>query len=343
MMNRLYIIITLLVCFLAPKESKAQDIHYTLFDMSPLALNPAMAGGFSGSVRISGIVRDQWFSGLDTDGDLYLTPTINIDAPIIKGLRKQDWIGVGVGYLFNDNAGNLIDDKQKKGTIVSSGFYAGAAYHLALDEDQNNVLTFGAQYGNLTKTLRQVDFLYENNYLGSGTNSGPTGEVTAEYKTDINVGATLSGKTGDSTYYRIGASMYHINSPKAKFDNGPDEKLGPRMSIHGTYEYPLSDDLIITPRALFQNYQSTSMIVVQGLASYKFNPTTWLHGGLGYRFGDAIQVLAGVNLKKLRIMASYDLTVSQLANASSFELSASYIFNIYKKPKLTPVIFCPRF
>ena len=132
MMNRLYIIIFLLVCFLATEKSNAQDIHYTLFDMSPLALNPAMAGGFSGSVRISGIVRDQWFSGLDTDGDLFFTPTINIDAPIIKGLREQDWIGVGLGYLFNDNAGNLVDQQtNKKGTIVSSGFYVGAAYHLS--------------------------------------------------------------------------------------------------------------------------------------------------------------------------------------------------------------------
>ena len=212
-----------------------------------------------------------------------------------------------------------------------------------MDEDQNTVLTFGAQYGNLTKTLRNANFLYENNFLGSGGNSGPQNEQQAEYKTDINAGFMLSGKTGDSTYYRLGASMYHLNQPETKFGDGPDEKLGPRISIHGTYEYPLSEELIITPRVLFQNYQSTSEIVVQGLGSYKFNPTTWLHGGLGYRVGDAIQVLAGVNLKKLRIMASYDLTVSQLANASSFELSASYIFNIYKKPKLTPVIFCPRF
>ena len=41
---------------------KAQDIHFSLWDMSPLNLNPAMTGQFDGDYRFNGNHRNQWSS-----------------------------------------------------------------------------------------------------------------------------------------------------------------------------------------------------------------------------------------------------------------------------------------
>jgi hypothetical protein len=71
-----------------------------------------------------------------------------------------------------------------------------------------------------------------------------------------------------------------------------------------------------------------------------------LRMGLGYRTGDAAKVLVGIDSGQLRAALSYDITLSQARNANSyqgaFEVSAAYIFNIYKKPVVTPKILCPR-
>ena len=82
----------------------AQDIHFTQFYMVPQGLNPALAGKFEGSVRFGGIYRSQWRSIVGSNH--FSTPSAFVDAPILKGFRKKDWIGVGLS-LFQDQAGTL--------------------------------------------------------------------------------------------------------------------------------------------------------------------------------------------------------------------------------------------
>ena len=119
--NLLAIIIILIVGF--GNQSKAQDIHFTTWDMSPLTVNPAFAGSYLGSFRIGGIYRDQWRGGFEGGAGLFTTPSAYIDAPIIRGFRKNDWVGVGVMF-FSDQAGTF--------DLGYSATRLGAAYHLSL-------------------------------------------------------------------------------------------------------------------------------------------------------------------------------------------------------------------
>jgi len=43
----------------------SQDAHFSQFYASPLTLNPAIAGTYTGTFRISAIYRDQWRSAVD--------------------------------------------------------------------------------------------------------------------------------------------------------------------------------------------------------------------------------------------------------------------------------------
>ena len=71
-----------------------------------------------------------------------------------------------------------------------------------------------------------------------------------------------------------------------------------------------------------------------------------LNGGIGYRIGDALQFLVGMDIKDLRLGVSYDMNISSLSPASGyfggFELGVAYYGKIFKKPKIKPVIVCPR-
>ena len=79
--------------------TNAQDIHFTQFYLTPLNTNPAYTGAFEGTFRLSGIYRDQFAGVLNSNP--FRTPSFGVDAPLIKGLGKRDWIGVGGVFLLS--------------------------------------------------------------------------------------------------------------------------------------------------------------------------------------------------------------------------------------------------
>jgi hypothetical protein len=110
-----------------------------------------------------------------------------------------------------------------------------------------------------------------------------------------------------------------------------------------------NDRLAIIPSAFFQLLGKDNEIQAQVVGEYLFNAEKQvvLKGGLGYRVGDAMEVILGADIKDLKITFGYDLNISPLTPASntfgSFEISATIIGIIYKKPDPDPVLFCPRF
>jgi len=121
----------LVFCFLAFSSMgmKAQDaFHYTLFDFTEIAMNPSLAGGFEGTARAGGLFREQDF-GLSVGQ--YRNPVGFLDAPIIKGFRKYDWIGIGMYYLYDQQRyQNLSTDVD----LITNKIYGGISYHFALDK-----------------------------------------------------------------------------------------------------------------------------------------------------------------------------------------------------------------
>ena len=71
-----------------------------------------------------------------------------------------------------------------------------------------------------------------------------------------------------------------------------------------------------------------------------------LRFGLGYRLGDAGEILVGLDYGALKVALGYDLTLSNLNNTNNgvggFEIGANYIISVYKKPKVTPAVLCPQ-
>ncbi|MCE7923223.1 MAG: type IX secretion system membrane protein PorP/SprF [Haliscomenobacteraceae bacterium CHB4] len=345
----------LLAALLGLNGLSAQDIHFTQFYMSPMTMNPAMSGKFEGTVRIGGIYRGQWASVVG-GGDSYKTPSVWADAPIIRGIRKQDWIGVGLVF-FTDKAGEI--------GLQHSATKLGATYHLALGKKNTTVLSIGGQYGKGSRKLGD-DRRYEDGYDPSGqyvpSNSKEGNVVDDASYTDIDGGINISSKLNKRMDFNLGFAMYHINQGKYSLagisdPNGPtptqptagNAKIPRRSILHGQFNAALDDRWSMSPAFQYMTMSGADEIQLQALMGYLFNPEKdiTLNFGLGYRLRDAVQAIAGVKYKDLRVGFAYDINTSDLNAASNyrggFELAANYIVKIYKPATIKQKVLCPRF
>ena len=351
------LILTLFVCL----SINAQDRHYTLFNYSPILLNPASAGAFEGTARIGGIFRDQ----SPTMNNLYTSPSFYIDAPLLN-VRKRDWVGLGISF-YSDDAGPFLS---------SSVFHIAGAYHLALDKKRKNVLSVGVSGGTINHRFDQDrggeaiwgDF---DSSSSSGVGSGIDG-LTFENPAsmlDINAGINLKAQMNKATNINIGFSINHLfkvdSTNISLFQEGTrNYRLPTLFTLHGEYNVDLNKQWIMSPAFIFQRVANQNEGAIQVLLGYRLlkreirdngkkgkllkDPEApVLRFGLGYRLADAAQVLLGYHWKDFKVGISYDYTTSGLRDANggngSFEVGASYIIKIFKKPEVDPVILCPKF
>lgn len=345
---------------------QAQDIHFTLFNMSPLTLNPANTGAFFGTARVGGIYRGQWYNVSGAKG--YETPSFYVDAPILRGFRDQDWIGVGA-VIYNDRAGTS--------RLRTSASMLSASYHLGLGKDGKSVLTLGLQGGNVQRRydgngltfgdgFGGTNLTYQPNnssdpFAAGGTDGG--GNTNTNYL-DFGGGLLFRSQIDEQTNFEIGVAGAHLFTTPSEnflFNRGAfrenqdsinvsgADKRPLRITAHTRYEWALTGRWSAAPTAMFQTSKGATEVSLQAWAGYLVNPEMQfkLNFGLGYRFGDAGKVLLGMDYKDLRVAAAYDVNFSQLNAATNyqgaFEIAAWYIIKIYKDPEIKQAILCPKF
>lgn len=322
----------------------AQDIHYTLFDMAPLRINPALTGAFSGTVRLGGIYRGQWFAVPGASN--VETPSFYGDAPVIRGFRDKDWVGVGFSFV-SDQAGRF----NLKNTFAG----LSASYHLALDKKANSILTLGAQYGKVQRRINYAigDLLSEEIITEATTNEfaggAPGGDQVKEKSyNDINIGLLYRTKLDRTSSLEIGLATLHVNSPEAKLTTAGTGDRKMTISAHGKYESAIDETWSMAPAVYFQTTQGgKSEILLQAWAGRKMNKDLKLNFGLGWRVGDAASLMFGGDYKDIRAALSYDInirtTASSITNTfGGFELAAYYIIKIYKQPEIPQKVLCPQ-
>ncbi len=319
----------------------AQDLHFTNFRLAPLTINPALAGAFEGTIRVGGIYRGQW---LDVSG--YKTPALYVDSPVIRGFRKNDWVGVGISF-FSDKAGI--------GGLTDTGGSLNAAYHLGLDKNNiRNNIAIGVSWGNISRKLTDANnFTLRDELVGGPGTLSPDkmdllSRMDGESYTDWTAGVTLHYDLTKRNRLKAGLAAGHITTPINSLINTRSED-GFKITGFAQLELGMTDRFSIEPAVLFQIESPGKELALQGLAGYVLDPKKdlELNAGLGYRVGDAVQLLLGATYGDLNVGASFDANASSFQGASGFqngfEIGASYIIKIYKKPNVKPVIICPRF
>lgn len=343
--------LTGLIFVLSFGHTQAQDIHFTLHRMTPLAFNPATTGGFYGSYRVSALYRDQYRSVAGKGG--YKTPTFSLDVPVIRGFKKTDWVGVGM-FFYSDKSGT--------GGLTQSAFKVSAAYHWSLNKKGTSTLAIGYQTGSIQREIMDAYKLIFEDQLIQGPSGGVLPETMEQLETekkgflDHVGGLKFTSKYNKTDEFYIGISAGKFGSPDwSLVAQGGQYRVDPKAYAEIGMTTVLSSKVRFSPNITYQKIMGNpaNTLVVQGILDLNYDPEKEivLRGGLGYRsganIGDAIQLMVGADIKDIRVMLGYDVNISSLTSASgtfgAIELAAQYIGKIYKRPNPDPVIFCPRF
>jgi type IX secretion system PorP/SprF family membrane protein len=314
----------------------AQDIHYTQFSYVPVAVNPAQAGLFEGTYRVGGLYRSQWQLATSIKG--YQTPIIYADMPF-SGLRKQDWIGIGIN-LFRDRAGLAA--------ITNTNVGLAGSYHMGLDKKQNTVLSFGVQAGLTQRNIDKGKLIFQDGLQTGQSKDAPQIEDQNKSYSDINVGVNLRTRMTKTSIANIGLSVEHFLTPKYNLNKATIAKLPRRINLYGNMDIAITKKISFYPGLMIRAIGGSTEIMGQGVAGLKIDEKKGItvKGGLGYRIGDAAQILGGIEYGDIRAGIAYDFTLSGLRTSSiqnGFELAVGYIGKLFKSGKPSKVILCPQY
>lgn len=190
--------------------------------------------------------------------------------------------------------------------------------------------------GGYKANLFTLHFSYSARLMGGrlalGVNVGKieqTIKTTSEYSSqnvDLGIGAYYEKTFGKNHAY-VGVSATHLNQPSLKNDTciNIQQKRTIYFLVGGNI--PTRNPLfIIQPSLLFRNSGTATSVDFTLRATY--NRRFW--GGVSYRYDDAVTVMAGANIKSVRIGYAYDIGISSWSKSSkgSHEVMATYVMDI---------------
>lgn len=321
-------IVVFLAFILGTFNLTAQEISQrTLYNMLPLAVNPAYTGDFEGSFRIGGIYKSY-------QSNTYRTPSLFVDVPIIM-IRKRDWVSAGLSFDA-DRAGDT-----NFGTTRSA---ISASYHLALDKKGKSYFVAGFQFGSdkfkLDKTKATLGDNNDTNFQNLPDDASSSFQ---------NFGVMYRSQVDKNTDISIGAAYLYIVKQSGSFTNNNNSPKRPsEIVLHGKMNRNIDKKQSVHPSFLIKSrgYEGTEVMVqLEYGYLYKEDVNLRLIGGLGYDLNQGPALILGADYGDWRIRGSYEFPLygvkEALENIGGFEISASRIINVYKKPIVEPAICCP--
>lgn len=320
----------------------AQDAHFSQFYASPLTMNPATAGTYKGTFRISTVYRDQWRSALDNPLKSFaVSGDVNFDIRYHKN-SAPDKVALGITF-FGDRV-SLFDLNTNE--VVLTG-----AYHKVLNPRNKQYLGIAIQGGVFQKTINYEDLTFQDAYnsvdgytLGTAENLPVNNRAYA----DVNLGVYYTVSPSRNTSFHLGLGYFHANKPNISYYNSEDiintnliktDILDPKWSLHTGASFKTADRLNIEPRVNFLVQGAYSELNLGTTFRYKLDPQAaryfligpYIRGVRNYNSYsmESFIAMAGIELNNFIIGMSYDQNLGSLVkdrrSLSSFELSLIYI------------------
>jgi type IX secretion system PorP/SprF family membrane protein len=301
---------------------RSQDLHFSQYYFSPLSMNPANTGNYTGDYRFFGNYRSQWreldkaYNTYSAGGDMNLFPNnVNVSPGLI--------------FLNDLSATNLSVMK-----ILPS-----AALHLKLAGFK---IHMGLQPGVVIKSINfyRHSFPEQLNWgTGRFDNTMPNSEPLAGQRFtyfDLNAGFILSRKLGKFEP-EIGLAGFHLNRPKESFLDNTNNKLPVRQTYHAALSYSATPSVVLRLHSLY-GYTTRASDWVSGLnVEYVLSTTPFfvnsVFAGFMWRDGinrnsDAGIATIGFHYSHYTVGFSYDVTMSKLKTSvdsrGAFEIALIY-------------------
>lgn len=351
----LKLLFALAFCCFWISESQAQDARFTQFYYAPQQSNPALTGAFNGQYRFIANYRSQY--GVILDNNAFKTMAASFDMRLPVG--RYDFAAFGL---------NVMKDDVGVAQFNMTSAALGGAYHKQLGgglysrTPQYLVAGFQLEGGQRGFDAKKLWF---TNQFQVGANSAfidydaDSGENFQENNTGLyfglNAGILYYGIFDHNLSFYVGGSIYHLNQPTISFTQTPDEVLKTKYVFNIGGEFPIADNVSLLPSALVM-MQDPSFSTTAGV-NLRYNRREWkevaVRAGVWSHLSnrledemhmDAMSVAAILEMERVHIGLSYDITSSVLKAANDtrggFEVSFTYI----QPPKnRRQKVTCPRF
>lgn len=323
---------------------EAQSLHFSQWFNSPLTTNPANTGFIpDADYRIGANYRTQWSTVMSVP---YKTMSIFGDAQLLRNKIENGWIGLG-GVVVSDVAG--------AGKLTTNKLYGSLAYHQMLGN--STLLSAAFKAGWVNKRINTSDLIFPDQFDGKFfSNQLPTGvvlDVRSISYLDLQTGINYAYFPSDKIYLNGGFSIWHVNRPQESFFSTEqvayNSRLSPRYTAFLNGSIKSSGQVILNPMAYYTRQAGASEFAAGLYIQYNLrnDVEAQLLAGLYYRNGDALIPMIGLTWNSVRLLFSYDVTISSLKNynqsrgAWEFSLLNYGIYNEYKGDKRQSL--CPVF
>lgn len=332
-----------------------QDIYFTQSYATPLLLNPATVGTYTGTFRLSSTFRDQWRTTLGNPYQSFsLSGDVNYKLRYTK-VKAPDLVGVGITFL-----GDRMDilDFNMNQILLTIG------YHKILNPKIKQSLGIALQGGVMQKTVNYENLTFQDQFnaidgftLGTAENLPPNSLAAADWS----LGLYYTVSPTKLFNYHLGMGVFHFNTPNISFYNLRDiinnelvkeDQLMPKYTFHAGMSYKTNDFFAIQPRANFVKQGPHAMLNLGTTFRYKvskqsgqyllFGPYTRISKGYSGTDWESITGLLGFEMNNFILGFSYDQKISHALkdrrSLNSFEFSIIYIGEHHNEDN-----FCPQF
>lgn len=322
--KKILVVLLTALCFTVVN---AQDIHVSQFYETPLLRNPALAGIFTGDVRLQLLHRNQW----SWTGFPYKTTAFSGEYKFAVG-GAGDYLTAGLqGYY--DLAGSS--------RLRTIQLMPALNFHKSLSAERSEYLSVGFMAGFVQRQFDAHNLTFDYQYVSGEYNPGnPTGESFAAYNRgffDIAAGISYNNELGENGSYYLGASLFHITKPSEQFKQ---ERivLPSKLQLNAGFHVPVSDRVRMQTELNYSNQRGFNELMAGALFTYELNgselynsdtySTASVSGGIFARFNDAVVPVIKLQYQQFEVGFSYDINTSDLKTASmsrgGYELSLSY-------------------
>lgn len=305
--------IVAMILALIVSNSVAQDLHFSQYSHSPILLTPTETGNYFGDWRFVGNYRTQW----NEIGKPINSMAVGYDRQVYIYSQK---LSIGGEFVHDEGTGYRL---------VHQKFLLSAAYHQTVGL---NTFRLGLQGGVVQKRLDNANFSYpdqwdsDNGYFNRDLPTNQTFNQNIIYYPDFNLGFAFTRRVW-KLKPDVSFALFHVNRPNESFLYVKN-KLKVRKVIYVKVPINLNGRWSLSPEALYMWQNKTIDFVWGSYVNYQLATNTmnaqYVFAGVSLRNAmtrnwDAFIFTGGLQFKKLRTAISYDVTVSKLRLANSYQ------------------------
>ena len=333
------------IFLLVSKISMAQqDINFSQFYELPLLRNPALAGLFSGDIRVQTVYRSQWNSITNA----YSTTSANMEYKLPVG-ESTDYVTIG-GQVLYDKAGTV--------DLTSTHILPAINYHKSLSAERSMYLSMAIMGGYVQRSIDRSKMTTNSQFNGNAYDpnmaTGETFNKSSYSYFDGTAGLSFNTQLGENIDNNmfVGLAYHHFNkSKKVSFYSDAKTELMPKWVASGGVRMSTNNYSYITVEADYSTQGINREIIGGVMYSQKLddpdNPKYIIHGGGYMRFNDAIIPVIKVESKPIAVAVSYDVNISGLRRVSTgrggFEISLVFQKFLDRYNSSSDATRCPKF